>query len=90
VSEVVRGGHDNVGRGVSRHGGGGWEPRECVCYSFGVGVPGPYAVTHIVSHGYSQIPAFERVWCPCASGVWLFVYKHIGAQWGQGCPVEME
>jgi hypothetical protein len=21
-----------------------------------------------------------RVWCPCASGIWLFMYEHLGAR----------
>jgi hypothetical protein len=86
----VRGGYDNVGGRVLGHDGGGWEPSKCVGYSFGVGVPSPHAVTSVVLHGWSQVPAFDRVWCPCATGVLLFVDELFCSWWGEGCFVEIE
>jgi hypothetical protein len=49
-----------------------------------------HTLTPILSHGWSQIPALDCVWCLCASGVRLFMDKHLGARWGQGCSIKIE
>jgi hypothetical protein len=51
-----------------RHDNHGGEPRECVGNAFGGGHRCPYSVATIVSQGWADIPSYNGMWGPRATG----------------------